>query len=207
MRLSCSPPALPGHESAAQTIPSLFDQVQEDWQLVVGSPDVTGVGPEITTSMSPVSDNSMPFVAFDMNYREYPSFQPGGLQLQVWSNQSNSVLGYSTQGTAQFQTSGETVTWTQHMSIDSGGNITYNINSGQSTTWGKFGQGNGLLGVTYSTTLNSLAGYTPAASITNSAVSWESNYVTSMTLVQVRYYYKGQLISTDTTSRSIPLSK
>jgi hypothetical protein len=91
------------------------------------------------------------------------------------------------------------------MSIAADGTITYQVANGQSTTWGKFGQGNGQLSVNYPTALGSLSSYSPDTSVKNSGVSWESNYVTSMALIQVRYYAAGRLISTDTTQRSISL--
>ena len=78
--------------------PPVIDSVQEDWQLVVASTDRAGVGPQITTCMSTVADDSDPFVAFDLNFREYPSFRPGGLQVQVWSG--DNVLATSSQGTS-----------------------------------------------------------------------------------------------------------
>ncbi len=90
--------ALPFGGSVAQTPMIVPDEVQEDWLLVVGTPDIIGIGPQITTSMSPVSDNSTPFVAFDLNYQEYPDFQVGGMQIQVWS-------GDTVQGTAAFGSS------------------------------------------------------------------------------------------------------
>lgn len=188
----------------AQTPVQLIDQVQEDWKLVVRAPDTVGVGPQITTCMSPVSDKSSPFVAFDLNYREYPSFQAGGMQLQVWSG--GSVLSTSSQGSNQFSTVNETVTWTQQMSI-SAGTLTYGIANGRSTTWGRFGQGYGLLNVTFPTTITDLSlTYSPDVSAANSGASWEANYVTSMTLIQVRYYSNGQLIATDSTPRSVSLT-
>src|SRR3954453_17934315 len=70
-------------QTAAQPDP---DAIQEDWSLVVGNPAPLEVGPQITTVMSPVGDPSAPFVAFDLNYREYPYYAPGGMQLQVWSS-------------------------------------------------------------------------------------------------------------------------
>jgi hypothetical protein len=179
--------------------PGLFDTVEEDWSVVVANPDPLGVGPQITTCMKPGSDASSPFVAFDMNYREYPVFSPGGMQLQVWS--SGQVLSTSTQGSALFNTTGETVTWTQRMSL-SGNSISYDIDNGQSTTWGKFGQGS-LLSVSFPTTLGSLNGYDPDKSASASGVTWESNFVTSLTLVQVRYYANGQLLWTDTNPRVV----
>jgi hypothetical protein len=179
--------------------PIAFDAVEEDWVLVVATPDPDGVGPQITTCMSPVGDKSAPFVAFDMNYREYPQFSPGGMQLQVWS--SGNVLATSSQGLAVFNTPGETVSWTQRMELD-GGTINYDINNGQSVTWGNFGQGS-RLSVSYPSGVTTLTAYSPDVSARNSGVTWESNNVTSLTLAQVRYYLGGVLVQTDTTPRPV----
>lgn len=177
------------------------DEIQEDWQLVVGSADVTGVGPQITTVMSPTANLSDPFVAYDMNYREYPSFQPGGMQLQVWTD--NKVTTTSSQESDQFQTDNETVTWTQKIKISSG-SIKCSVANGQSTTWGRFGQSDdNNFNVSYSTGLTSLSGYDPAFSVKNSGASWESDRVTTLKLIQVRYYSNGNLYYTDTTTRNL----
>ena len=76
--------ALPGTPALAQS--PTPDKVEEDWQVVIATPDIIGVGPQITTCMSPLSDVSTTFVAFNLNYSQNPSFQAGGLQVQVWSN-------------------------------------------------------------------------------------------------------------------------
>jgi hypothetical protein len=60
----------------AQSTPP--DQIQEDWQVVIGVPDPAGAGPQISTYMSPVSDGSTSNFIFDLNYQDYPSFTPGG---------------------------------------------------------------------------------------------------------------------------------
>ncbi len=191
--------ALPCTPAPAQSPTTVPDQVEEDWQVVVATPDVLGVGPQITTCMSPLSDISTAFVAFYLNYRPYPSFQAGGLQVQVWSN--NQRLTNSSQGSAQLNTANETITWTQRMSV-SGGNVHYDVENGQSTTWGSFGQGE-QLSVAFPAQVNALANYNPDVSAANSGVSWESNLVTSMTLVQVRKYAGGNLIATDTNPRTV----
>src|SRR5262245_25739035 len=98
-----------------QTSSGPADQVEEDWKVVIASPNPDEVGPQITTCMSPVSDGSTPFVAFDLNYRDYPSFQPGGLQLKVYSN--GDVQDTSTEGNELCRTTNETITWTQRMSL------------------------------------------------------------------------------------------
>lgn len=205
MLLAAAVLAFPAAGALADTPTPPADRVEEDWELVIASPDVDGVGPQVTTSMSPSGDSSSPLVAFDLNYREYPSFQAGGMQIQVWDGQD--VIATSSQGSDLFGTAGETVTWTQRMSIDQGGTVTYHIFNGQSTTWGQFGQGNGLLDVSFATSLSSLSGYSPTRSASKSAATWQSNHVTRMTLLQVRYYANGQLISTDSTPRSITLAE
>jgi len=181
----------------------LPDRIEEDWQLIIANPDPTQNGPQITTSMSPTGDLvSSPFVALDLNYREYPTYANGGMQVQVWQNKQ--LLASSSQGNGQFNTANETITWTQSLSL-SGGSISYGISNGQSTTFGRFGQGNGLLSVSFSTALADLSGYIPDVSIAHSGATWESNHVTSMAIVQVRYFLNGQLILTDATRRDCAL--
>lgn len=195
--------ALPCTIGFGQAASGPADQVEEDWQVVIGTPSPIDVGPQITTCMSPVADGSTPFVALDMNYRDVQSFQPGGLQVNVYSN--GSALDSSTQGSALCQTANETISWTQRMSV-SGGQITYTVVNGQSTTWGQFGTANGLDPVSFTASITSMASYDPDISAAKSGAGWQSNRVTTMTLVCVRYYRSGQLISTDNSSRSITLS-
>jgi hypothetical protein len=183
-----------------------FDTVQEDWQLVIGTPDTVEQGPQITTCMSPVSDGSTPFVAFDMNYREYPTFQPGGMQLQVWD--SGNVTATASQKSQQLNEPGETITWTQQMSY-SNSVIQYTVLNGTSDTWDDFGhhdEGENDFAVSFNASVADLTGYSPDVSAKNSGVTWQSNRVTSMTLVQVRYYLAGMLVATDTNARVINLS-
>jgi hypothetical protein len=184
---------------AAGQATQVIDQIEEDWRLIVATPDVEGVGPQITTSMCPVADQTKsPFIAFDLNYREYPSFVAGGYQAQVWSD--DQLVQYSSGGkTAQFGTANETVTWTQRMSLSSG-QVNYLIPAGTSTTWGTFGR---HINVGFSTSLTSLSGYSPATTVANSGVSWQVNNVQDLTLVAVRYYSGGTMISTDSTARQI----
>jgi hypothetical protein len=196
--LVCGALTLCGAETFAQSSPPP-DRVEEDWQLVVDSPDPLGVGPQITTCMSPTGDLTLPFIAFDMNYREFPTFSAGGLQTQVWSG--DSVKTFATQGSAVFTIQGERVSWTQRMSVG-GGSIRYEIITGSSLTWGNFGQGN-LLSVSFASKLSSLSAYDPDESAANSGASWESDRVTKLTLVQVRYYANGQLLRTDTNPRVV----
>jgi hypothetical protein len=71
-----------------------------------------------------------------------------------------------------FNTPGETVTWPQRMSIGDDGTVANRVTDGHSTTWGRFGQGSGLLSVSFPTTLGSLSGYSSDDPTQNSAASW-----------------------------------
>ena len=171
---------------------------------MIASPNPSEVGPQLTTCMSPVADGSTAFVAFDLNYRDYPSYQAGGLEVKVYSN--GDVLSSSSQDNDLLQTANETITWTQRMSYAGGGALTYTIVNGQSTTWGAFGSTQGLNSVTFTAPVTSLTAYSPDTSVAKSGAGWQSNRVSQMKLVQVRYYSNGQLISTDSTARSVSLS-
>jgi hypothetical protein len=176
------------------------DQIEEDWKVVIASPSPIEVGPQLTTCMSPVSDGSTPFVAFDLNYRDTPSYQAGGLQVKVYSN--DDVQSSTSQGDAVCQTANETISWTQRMSF-SGNKITYAIVIGQSTTWGQFGQAQSLGPVSFTSSIASLASYSADTSVAKSGAGWQSNRVATMALVCVRYYKGGQLVSTDNKLRSV----
>jgi hypothetical protein len=195
---------------AQQPGPTVPDQIEEDWQVVVANPDPQSIGPQITTCTSPNSDPAGAFVTFYLNYQDYPSWSAGGLQVKAYgpppsSSSSPLLIDSSSQGSGVCETQGETITWTQRMSV-SGGNLKYNVVNGQSSTWGTFGQGLGTLGVSMPCTTSDLGSYKPDYSVSKSGVSWQSNRVSSMTLVQVRYYSGGQLISTDTTARPVKLT-
>jgi hypothetical protein len=175
-----------------------IDRVDEDRELVLGTPSPAEARPQITTTMSPVGDNALMFMSFNLNYRDDP-FQPGGLQLRAWSGEQAQAQG--TQKTNLLQSTGETITWTQRMRL-TGGTLTYEIVAGESTTWGKFGQGE-RLDVVVPASLTSLDGYRPAVTVERSGATWQSNRVDGMRLLRVRYYRGGNLVATDETARTL----
>jgi hypothetical protein len=183
---------------------SSIDQIEEDWELIIGVPDPSGSGPQISTWLCPVQDNSLPCFVFNLNYREAPSFNPGGIEVQVWDGER--MLSASYKGTASLGITNEPITWTQRMRISSGV-VSFGVDSGRSTTWGKFGQGQQMnASASFTAALTSLAGYSPSASIANSGVGWQPNRVQSMKIVQVRYYSGGKLVRTDSTPKTVSLT-
>ena len=173
--------------------------------MVIATPSPTEVGPQLTTTMSPVADNTKNFVAFNLNYIDSP-YSNGGLDVRAWNGRVLATSS-STQGEL-LSTANETITWTQRMRVQAG-NIVYSIRSGQSTTWNTFGstgtgaeQGNGIpLAISYTNPAASLSAYDPEYSRANSNAGWQVQRVSQMRIVQVRYYSNDVLVKTDPTVR------
>jgi hypothetical protein len=176
------------------------DRVEEDWQLVIATPSTNNTCPQVLTWMSPTGVKTDPGLVFKLNYRDQPSYQDGGLSAQIW--QGSQFVSNSDQGSAQLNTSNETITWTQRMSL-SGGSLSFKVLSGNSTTWGQFGANDTDLAVSTSSSLSDLSGYSAAKSVGEAGATYGADKVTSMTLVQVRYYQGSTLLSTDTTARQV----
>jgi hypothetical protein len=195
--LGGSPPTGPAAPSGLDGV----TRVEEDWQLVLGDPDNLGCGPQITTTMSPVGDTRAESFSLNLNYRDDP-FQVGGLQARSWVG--DQAQAQSTYSGAQCLTTGETIRWTQRLTLSSG-RAYFQVVSGSSTTWGTFGDANdgSALWVAMPSSVTTLDQYQPAESVGNSGAGWESDRVRQMTLVCVRYYQGDQLLATDANPRNL----
>jgi len=171
-------------------------RVEEDWELVVGTPAPGSLAPQVNSVISPRGNIDGLHAAFELNVQSLLEYAPGGLQLQLWFGQwalndrkfpNSNVLSHV----------GETVCWTQSMEIEEG-RIVFEIIDGTSTTWGDFG-GQGYLKGSLVTFLTNLNDYDPAVSIANSGISYADNRVQSLTLKSVRVYLStGEEIVQDT---------
>ncbi len=189
--------------SAPAAIDPTIDGIEEDWQIVINTPDVNLTCPQIQTIMRPDSSTpSSTMMVFNLNYSENPDFVAGGLQVKI--QHGDTIRASATQGTGQLNTNNETITWTQRMSLSNGA-LNFKVSAGSSTTWGQFGVGASDLAVTSSTRRTSLTYYSPDDSVSNSGVGFGSNRLASMTLTAVRYYRGKTLVSTDNTDRTVTL--
>jgi hypothetical protein len=175
-------------------------RVEEDWELVVGDPDPATSTPQVICIISPQGDTNGVYGAFELNARSIPTFEAGGLQLQVWDDEVELSNRQHPIGLL-LQQSDETVTWTQSMAVDEGA-LTFDISGGTSSTWGAFG-GVGVLRAVVETSLENLDSYDPAVSVANSGVSYAANRVTSLTLKRVRYYMSDDQVIEDDTERVV----
>jgi len=158
-------------------------RVEEDWELVVATPDPNSDAPQVTCVISPVENVDSVHAAFELNHQSMPDFVAGGLQLQIWNNEEHLGSRKFPNGSL-LQTAGETVRWTQSLEL-SEGLLTFEITDGTSAAWGNFG-GQGYLKASISSQLENLNGYSPTVSIANSGVGYAANRVASLVLRKVR---------------------
>jgi len=197
---ACATAALTAGLGAQSPSPDVY-RVEEDWELVVGEPDLDSNGPQVTCTISP-ADMQTAYCAFDINYHTQPEYSAGGLQLHTWDPTDPVEIANSSH-TGMLQYGGETVTWTQTMTWNDNV-LTFRVLNGQSQTWGHFGRPNGLLVLNLPTSLANLNSYDPNVSLDNSGVSFASNLVNSLTLTAVRWYdVNGNLIQQVTTPQVV----
>jgi hypothetical protein len=182
------------------TVPAAAQQVvrvEEDWELVLGEPDPVIVGPQVTTTMSPTGNLDGVYFTFEINHRSLPWWTPGGLTIHQWSGEAR-VQSFDRSDRSVMQTSGETVSWTQILSVD-GTNLTFQVKNGSSTTWGPFGYSNMFkLRTAFS---GDLSGYSPDLSVAQSGAAFAGNRVQLLRIKEVRLTLSSGQTLTDSTPR------
>jgi hypothetical protein len=170
-------------------------RVEEDWSLLVSSPEAGRSSPQVSTQMARAPYASR-FCNFHLNSCDVPTFRQGGLQLQVWQGAVNQAA--SSNGSSVMNTANELVSWTQYLRVD-GNSLKFGISAASSTTWGDF-SGQEILVSSHST---NLAEYSSDYSVNNSGVTYGANRVTSMVLTCVRTCYSNGSMQSDSTPKVI----
>src|SRR5438128_151826 len=91
--------------------------VEEHWELQLGQPDIDRSAPQTTMVMSPVGDLSGKHFLFTLNHWSAPDYAPGGMEVQLWEGDALAQENASNESAA-FETSDETVSWVQRLSLD-----------------------------------------------------------------------------------------
>jgi hypothetical protein len=190
----------PGWECSAraQNEGPVIVRVEEDWELVLLTPDPVNTAPQVTCAVSPIGDLSSVYATFELNHQSQPGFATGGLHLQLWRDETSLVSRHSPQ-LEVMSTVAERVRWTQAMTLEAGG-LTFEILNGDSTTWGSFG-GEGYLKASVSTDLPNLNQYDPRVSVANSGAGYAGNRVHALTLTAVRVVTSTGEVYQDDTDR------
>ena len=185
--------------ASGQTSPNVV-RIEEDWELVIATPDTNSAGPQITMAFSPFNSVEGLHATFELNHRTYPGSVAGGMQLQMWYGEypCNYQAGSSTN---LLNIAGETITWTQVMEVDEC-ELVFKIENGQSQTWGNFG-GNGSLERRICWEIQNLNSYNVNNSVTNSGVGYAGKRVQSLVIKRYRAYTADGTMVQDTTPRVV----
>lgn len=173
-------------------------QVEETWEMVMGDPDPMTCSPQVGTQMHPNSTNLSSFAIFCINYQEIPTFNEGGLEIQLWEGDWNTDVTVSEN--VQLSVPYEVVTWTQVMKINEG-KLEFSVVNGSSSTFGSFG-GSSFKVISQSE-FTDLNGYRVENSVNNSGITFGSNRVESMTIVSVKKIYSDKSEEIDTTPKVV----
>jgi hypothetical protein len=171
-----------GVSTSWATDPVHVVRIEEDWRLVVATPEVSSNSPQVVCAMSPSGGDDGDYMAFELNHQSQPGYATGGLHLHAWDGE-HLLSSAHTQPSVSMTHSQEHVDWTQSMTLDNG-MLTYEVSQGTSETWGTFGAGE--LKVTVQTSLTNLNSYNVEATIAGSGVGFGANRVSSLSLRTVR---------------------
>lgn len=175
-------------------------RIEEDWSVLIGTPDASDEAPQIITVVSPTGSVSGNHFVFELNHATQPEYAAGGMQLQSWYGEEvKEFRNFPKYGL--LRSIGEEITFTVSMSLD-GSNLHVEIQDGDSSTWGAFG-GTGYLKITQATDLNTLRGYDLNTSIKNSRIGFASHRVQNFVRKEVRFYTQHGLMATDLADRVV----
>ncbi|NLX55473.1 MAG: hypothetical protein GXY58_10200 [Planctomycetaceae bacterium] len=175
-------------------------RVEEEWELVVATPDLARNSPQVTCALTPFSRLEWLYMTFEINHCSDPDYVAGGLNMHVWHLEER-MATKTVSNSHAMATTGETVRWTQVMSLRPGV-VVFEILNGSSATWGSFGAP-GSLKVAVLVTPASLNYYSPAVSVQNSGVTFASSCVDKLTLKSVRYTFSDGTVQVDSTPRVV----
>lgn len=160
-------------------------QIDENWQVQIGTPNSSIGSPQLTFLISPTGDTSGYYAILTVNQRDGAV---GGLQLTLY-NGDTAVSGASQtySNTSTLATTSEKISWTTSMSYASG-TLTVSVGNLNSTTWGN--DNKTILTVSTAATLNYLNSYdlTGGVSAANSGVDYGNQRVSSVIIKSIIPY-------------------
>ena len=159
-------------------------QIEEYWELAVGEPDAQLSAPQATMVMSPNEDLNGQYFVFTLNHRSVPSYEPGGMQVQLWNG--NDAVDAESSSASTLNSSGDVIQWVQRLKVEDG-SLSFEIVEGSSNSWGSFG-GDGSLAFSTPTSLENLNGYRPAISLGESQVGYAGNRVQRLLLKKLVWH-------------------
>jgi hypothetical protein len=171
-----------------------YYKIEEDWELVLNTPDLSFPSPQIVVAMKPRPDSTKTAL-FLVNHHDYPKFEAGGGQIQLWDGPA--MLGAKSFAGPTLIRDGETVTWTQYLQRGDG-NLKYGLSAVSGEAWGT--NTADTLGGPASAPDGSyfFTNYDSSNSVQNAVITFGAERVHSLKLVAVRKYrFDGKIDTED----------
>lgn len=174
--------ALTGTDAAG----GVYTRVEQDWELVLNTPDLSFPSPQIVIPMK-TRPESAKTAFFLVNHHDFPSFQAGGGQIQLWQGDLQQVKSFA--GPTLIR-DGEVVTWTQYLERKDG-KLNFGLSAVAGDAWGT-NTADTLGGpVSFSDSNPWLTDYDSSYSVDNTVIMFGDGRVHSLKLLQVRKYKVG----------------
>lgn len=159
-----------------------YQRIEEDWEVIVGTPDPVTGSPQIAFDMAP-HPLSPKACLFLLNYRDAPSFRPGGIHVQLWEDDYR--LSWADNRHEALAVPQEHITFTLFMQRD-GQKLRYGVVRGEGDTWGEFGSDD--FAVACDDARSSFSNYRSEHSVDNATIILGATRVESLKLLQVRKF-------------------
>ncbi|HEX6986740.1 MAG TPA: hypothetical protein VF170_15275, partial [Planctomycetaceae bacterium] len=161
-----------------------YKRIEEDWELILNTPDLSFPAPQIVVSMKPGSVSTKQAL-FLINHHDTPRFNAGGGQIQIWDN--DVLRTYKSFAGPTLIREGERVTWTQYMQR-SDGKFYFGLSAVSGEAWGT-NTASDLGGpISWNDWKNVFDYYDSNLSRTGATITFGDERVYSLKLVQVRKY-------------------
>jgi hypothetical protein len=183
-------------QAAATSPPADVARVEEDWELHLDTPNLAKNTPQFVTHFKIDEDT---FILTCFNFRDYPSHDPGGIQMQLWHQ--GAVVDTVEVSVDNLDVSGEVIRWT-HVYNGCSCDVEAKLENIDSLAWGQISS---TASITQNpSSISSLNHYDPADSVAESHVNYGRNAVVWFGMTESRTYdIDGNPLSTDTASRVV----
>lgn len=167
---------------AAQDGATGYARIEEDWELVLVTPDGASGSPQISLDLAPEPDSPLAGILL-LNYQDAPDFTSGGVQVQLWDGEQR--LTTAGMPMPPLDVDNETISFTVFIER-SGGTLRYGVKNGKCGDRINFG--GGRLVVSCADRITTINRYDSNHSLENATIVLGANRVESLRLRQVRKY-------------------
>lgn len=172
-------------DAVAQKKHTVYERIEEDWELVLATPDGEAASPQIALQMKPESSSPLTGM-FLINYHDTPAYTAGGVQIQMWDRNTN--VATADYPASTLTTQDEVIPFTLYMDRSTG-NLRYGVCGGSCITWGDLAAAPEEIGVETPDNSTSFPQYDSAFSLRNAEIVCGATRVKSLRLLEVRKYY------------------